>query len=127
MAELWCVSVIYCASQSQKKSPSEILARSPAVYRSGQSNMQWSMDASEHVAEEAPAANHRAMRLFQIDTAVAAQTLDDVPHTWMPCTTETVKSFSAVAYHFGEKLHRELGVPVGLINTSWGAFATPPR
>ena len=87
--------------------------------------MQWPMDATEHVADEAPAANHRTMRLFQIDTVVATQPQDDVSHTWMPCTSETVKSFSAVAYHFGEELHRELSIPVGLINASWGAFAPP--
>lgn len=81
------------------------------------------MDATEHAAEEVPAANHRTMRLFQIDTVVASRSLDDVAHTWMPCTSETVKSFSAVAYHFGEELHRKLSIPVGLINTSWGAFA----
>jgi sialate O-acetylesterase len=86
--------------------------------------MQWPMDATEHSVEEAPAANHHTMRLFQIDTVVAAHSLDDVAHTWMPCTSETVKSFSAVAYHFGEELHRKLGIPVGLINTSWGASAT---
>ena len=86
--------------------------------------MQWPMDATEHVLEEAPAANHRTIRLFQIDTVVAAKPLDDVPHRWLPCTTETVKTFSGVAYHFGEQLHRDLDIPVGIINTSWGAFKT---
>ena len=57
--------------------------------RSGQSNMQWPMDATEHAAEEVPAANHRTMRLFQIDTVVASRALDDVAHKWMPCTSET--------------------------------------
>ena len=88
--------------------------------------MQWPMDATEHVLEEAPAANHRTIRLFQIDTLVAAKPLNDVPHRWMPCTTETVQKFSGVAYHFGEQLHRDLDIPVGIINTSWGAFNPYP-
>ena len=28
--------------------------------------------------------------------------------------------FSAVAYHFALKLHKELGVPVGIVQTAWG-------
>ena len=28
--------------------------------------------------------------------------------------------FSAAAYFFGRQLHKELNVPVGLIDTSWG-------
>ena len=38
----------------------------------------------------------------------------------MPCSPKTVASFSAVAYHFGRRLHEELEVPVGLIHTSYG-------
>ena len=46
----------------------------------GQSNMQWAMQSTEHVGEEIPAANHPTLRLFQIDTVVAPQPLDDVQH-----------------------------------------------
>jgi|EP01046_Picozoa_sp_COSAG06_P032795 hypothetical protein len=42
--------------------------------------MQWAMQSTEHVGEEAPAANHPNLRLFQIDTVVAPQPLDDVQH-----------------------------------------------
>ena len=53
---------------------------------SGQSNMQMQMQGCEHFAEEAPAANHRTIRLFQIDTVVASAPQLDVNHSWMPCT-----------------------------------------
>jgi len=41
---------------------------------------------------------------------------------WVPCSPETVVSteFSAAAYYFGRELVRELGVPVGLIHSSFG-------
>ncbi len=35
-------------------------------------------------------------------------------------------SFSAVAYYFGRYLHEQLGVPIGLINTSWGGTLIEP-
>jgi sialate O-acetylesterase len=31
-----------------------------------------------------------------------------------------MKPFSAIGYFFARKLHKELGVPVGIINSSWG-------
>ena len=44
---------------------------------------------------------------------------------WAPCTPQSVAAggwggFSAAAYFFGRQLHKELNVPVGLIDTSWG-------
>ena len=42
---------------------------------------------------------------------------------WQPCTPETLGGFSAVAYYFGRKLQRELGVPIGLILRSRGGTA----
>jgi sialate O-acetylesterase len=49
---------------------------------------------------------------------------------WQPATSESRFPFSAVAYFFGARLRRELGVPIGLINVSRGGSAiqrwTPP-
>jgi sialate O-acetylesterase len=39
---------------------------------------------------------------------------------WQRAGGERVARFSATAYFFGQMLHRELGVPVGLINVSRG-------
>ena len=38
----------------------------------------------------------------------------------MECTPETSRVFSAVGYWFGKFIHTETGVPVGLIDSSWG-------
>src|SRR4029079_11635285 len=46
--------------------------------------------------------------------------LDDVNGAWDSCNPSSSAKFSAVAYFFGRKLHQELGIPIGLINTSWG-------
>lgn len=88
---------------------------------SGQSNMQWSVEASTNPAEEIKAANFPNIRLFSVQHAVAATPQENCAATpWQACTPETVKGFSAVGYFFGRKLHQELNVPVGIINTSWG-------
>lgn len=39
---------------------------------------------------------------------------------WQQANPESVKDFSAVAYFFGNHLQKVLGVPVGLIHSSWG-------
>ena len=39
---------------------------------------------------------------------------------WKVCTPKTAPNFAAVLYFFGQRLHKELGVPIGLIDSSWG-------
>jgi sialate O-acetylesterase len=46
--------------------------------------------------------------------------LAEVEGSWAECSPETARHFSAVAYFFGRDLHQKLGVPVGLIHSSWG-------
>ncbi len=51
---------------------------------------------------------------------------------WVPCSPETAEAFSTVLFYFGQRLHQELKVPIGLINESRGskpieAFLPPPK
>ena len=39
---------------------------------------------------------------------------------WEECNSKTAKRFSRVGYYFGEKLQKELKIPIGLINVSRG-------
>ena len=87
---------------------------------SGQSNMQWSVQASANPDEEIAAANYPKIRLFSVTRKVADEPQSDCQGSWVECNPETIPSFSAVAYFFGRHLHKELDVPVGLIHTSWG-------
>lgn len=46
---------------------------------------------------------------------------DDLsPCSWKPCTQEHVMEFSALAYFFAKELYAKTGVPVGIVNASWG-------
>jgi len=87
---------------------------------SGQSNMQFSVGGSNNAQEEIAAADYPKMRLFTVTRVTADAPKDDCEGSWGACTPETVPGFSAVAYFFGRYLHKELDLPVGLINTSWG-------
>ena len=42
------------------------------------------------------------------------------------CTPKSVPAFSGVLYYFGRKVHEEVDVPVGLINSSWGGSPIEP-
>lgn len=94
---------------------------------SGQSNMEKQLGPRKgqrptdgHELEIA-AASFPHLRLFQVPRSnqkAGAPALD----RWLPCTPESVQAaeFSAAAYYFGQQIQRTLGVPVGLIHSSFG-------
>lgn len=86
---------------------------------SGQSNMEMAMGRILDSTNEIAAANFPSIRLFTVPHKVAGEPQTEVKGAWSPCTPSSVGPFSAVAYFFGRQLHRELGVPVGLIHSSW--------
>jgi sialate O-acetylesterase len=93
---------------------------------SGQSNMQWSLKRSTDAEQEIAAADYPNIRLFYVKRNASGRPLDDCVASWTQCTPETATEFSAVAYFFGRHLHKELKVPIGLINTSWGGTRIEP-
>jgi sialate O-acetylesterase len=88
---------------------------------SGQSNMemneQWGLP---DVKAELPVCANSNIRFFHIPKTTSAYPREDCNAQWENCDSNTLKSFSAVGYFFGKKLNKELNVPVGLINASWG-------
>jgi sialate O-acetylesterase len=91
---------------------------------SGQSNMQWSVNASNDPDIEKLAAKYPKIRMInfpQVGTQEVRWSHDD--RKWMVCNPDTVGGFSAVGYFFARQLHQTLGVPVGMINNAWGGSA----
>ena len=89
---------------------------------SGQSNMQMAViECWDNHREIENAKKYPNIRLFDIKRTPSKTTKNDVAGTWEKCSSESVVRFSAVAYHYGRKLHEELNVPVGLVLASWGA------
>jgi sialate O-acetylesterase len=88
---------------------------------SGQSNMEWSVNAGIINGEqEAAQANHPNIRFFHIPRVGADFPQDDCKASWTVCTPETMRTTSAVGYFFGRELQQNLNVPIGLIVSAWG-------
>ena len=106
---------------------------------SGQSNMEMPVGKVSGVYKgvidyenELKNSEHPEIRLFQVGNFSSKEPLDDVENgvsmykvpvsksTWSSCSPESVKTFSAPAYFFAREIHRELKVPVGIIDSSWG-------
>lgn len=88
---------------------------------SGQSNMEmnyrWGLP---QMKEDIPSASNQNIRFFHVPKRTARSPQETGEGAWMLCDSNTVKSFSAVAYYFGRKLNAELNVPIGLVHASWG-------
>lgn len=93
---------------------------------SGQSNMEMPLagwpptDTINNSAAEIAAANYPNIRFFTVARNYSIDKLNDVSGKWLTCTPENAARFSGTAFHFGKKLHNELNIPIGLINSSWG-------
>ncbi|MHC4179335.1 MAG: sialate O-acetylesterase, partial [Planctomycetota bacterium] len=87
---------------------------------SGQSNMAWTVERSANRDTEIAEAKYPGIRMMTVARVPAETPQDNCQGEWRVCSPETVAGFSATAYFFGRKLHRDLDVPVGLINSSWG-------
>ncbi len=90
---------------------------------SGQSNMQWSVNASWDADLEIATAKYPNIRLISVPQVGTQEPQQDFKGQWVECSPQTVGPFSAVGYFYGRVLHRMLDVPVGLINNAWGGSA----
>lgn len=87
---------------------------------SGQSNMQFRLSRTQDSEAAIANSENPSIRLFQVPQVKADTPQNDVDSQWTLCNPETTPDFSAVAYFFGMHLQESLGVPIGLIHSSWG-------
>jgi len=87
---------------------------------SGQSNMNWQLSNTDTGPADVQAANCPQVRAFRVSQQASREPQQIIGGSWAVCSPGTAGSFSAVAYHFAQNLHRQLKVPVGIIDASWG-------
>ena len=93
---------------------------------SGQSNMEMPLkgwppqDTVQNFEQEIQNADYPDIRMFTVARNTALKPQYECSGEWEKCTPGNAPEFSATAYFFARKLHRSLGIPVGVIHSSWG-------
>ena len=118
------------AGLSMEKACSSVTVRNILIgevwFCSGQSNMEMPLDGFwdcpvEGSAEEiALSGKMEGIRMATIPKTGFSEPQESVSGKWMVSSPENTRWFSATAYHFAKMLHSVLGVPIGIINCSWG-------
>ena len=103
---------------------------------SGQSNMEMPVgprfwpsryDGVVNFQEEIAAAKYPNIRFCFINRKASAFTKTEAEcGAWSVCSPKTVGGHTAIGYFFARHLQKELKVPVGIIDVSWGATTIEP-
>ncbi|CAM3739143.1 sialate O-acetylesterase [Roseateles saccharophilus] len=87
----------------------------------GQSNMEWRLADTLGAAADVAAADLPRIRHARMPHRASLTPLRDTPPlAWDISSPTAAGEFSAVAWHFARRVQAETGVPIGLLNLSWG-------
>ncbi len=100
VGEVW-----FCSGQSNMEMPVKGYANQPVI------------GSNETILNSA----NDKIRFLNTPRSVSLTPLYDVKGEWRAASPATTGNFSAVAYYFAKKLQALLGVPVGIIQSAWGA------
>ena len=88
---------------------------------SGQSNMEWQVQQAKDASKEISNANFLQIRFLVVEHNKQVKPQTDISAgKWKVCDSVNVKEFSAVAYYFARKIHKEQNVPIGIVQSTWG-------
>jgi len=90
---------------------------------SGQSNMAWPLRSDPNAERIIAASDLPLIRQFLVDRVALEEPSPSAKGSWKPCLPETAGEFTAVGYYFARELQPKIGVPIGLINSTWGGTA----
>lgn len=88
---------------------------------SGQSNMAFTVNRARDAEKEIAGARFPLVRHVTVQRTLALFPNDCVKTSgWKQATPENVGEFTAVGYFFARDIHQKLGVPLGIVHSSWG-------
>jgi sialate O-acetylesterase len=88
---------------------------------SGQSNMEWTVGQSMNAAQELAEAENPNIRHIKIEHDISGNPQNDFKNgTWKVSNPTNAKDWTGIGYFFAKNLQRELNVPIGIINSTWG-------
>lgn len=87
---------------------------------SGTGNMDYPVRKSQKGAIEIKNAAKSLIRLASVAKKQSPLPNKNVEVKWRSVDPESVKDFSALAYFFGKNLHRQINIPIGIIQASKG-------
>jgi sialate O-acetylesterase len=77
-------------------------------------------DPIANAEQEIANAEYPEIRMFKVANKFSLEKETSVEGNWIVCSPKSAGDFSATAYFYARRLHKELGVPVGIVNSSWG-------
>ena len=88
---------------------------------SGQSNMEWPIAQSANPEAEAARAIDPQIRHFKIPKSWSGEPQAQLEGgEWVASSPQAAPKFSAVAHFFARELRKVTGVPIGIIDSTWG-------
>ena len=94
---------------------------------SGQSNMEWRLQDADGGAQAAANAHDDKLREFKVPTSWSWTAERELAGgAWASADAQHAGRFSAVAYFFARELRQSVGVPIGIVNSTWGGSAIAP-
>lgn len=89
---------------------------------SGQSNMEWKLAWQvDNWQEEVANSDLPNIRFFEITNNFSITPKANIDSSgWRVANPAVTSDFSAVAWHFAKRLHREKNIPVAIIDSTWG-------
>ena len=85
----------------------------------GQSNMEFALRRVKDAQAEISLADYPQIRYYKVPRKFYPE--QKVPGTsWKACSPETATDFAAIAYYFAKNIHKELNIPIGIIQVPVG-------
>jgi sialate O-acetylesterase len=88
---------------------------------SGQSNMEWMVSQANDFLKERQNADFPQIRHYKVEHEVSIEPQKELKSgSWKVCKPETVGGFTAIGFFFAREIYQKLGVPIGILHSSWG-------